>query len=151
MSIPAQRLFSGWIIAGFVLLTLAPLPAAKVKIIEYPPTYRTYPKPYAKVWNAAVRLVIEDLEYVPQAADPQLGFISTRWKTFKGKEGENDRRIKLHLNVKKTPEVTLVTARCEIEEYVPVESAGRGRWMQIPSDHSCEAEILDMLESRLKS
>ena len=145
-----QRLFSACIVMGFVLLTLAPLSAGKVKIIEYPPTYRTFPKSYAKVWNAVVRLIIEDLEYVPDAADPQMGFFSTRWKKFEGKDGGNDLRIRIHLNVKKAPKGTLVTVRCEIEEYVPIEGTDRGRWMKIPSDHSCEADILDRLESKLK-
>lgn len=123
---------------------------AQPKLIEYPPTYKNFPLKYAEVWNAVVRLVVQDMGYRPQVADPGFGFLSTRWKTTEGVGDQPTRRIKLHLNVKKAPEGTLVTVRCEIEEFVLIEGTDKGRWMKLPSDHSCEADLLDRLEAKLK-
>ena len=97
-----------------------------------------------------MRLLFEDLKYVPMAADSDAGFMSTRPKTVKGSDTEKDRRIRVNVNIKKAAAGTLVTVGCEIEEYTPIKGTNQGRWMQIPSDHSCESQILDRLEAKLK-
>jgi len=97
-----------------------------------------------------VRLLFDDLKYTPLAADGEVGYLSTRWKTFKGQNKEKDKRIQVNVNIKKAPDGTLVTVGCIIEEFTPIKDTDQGRWMKIPSDHSCEARFLDQLQSKLK-
>lgn len=112
-------------------------------------SYRVFPYPYAKVWNSVVQLVV-DMEYLPEVADPQEGFMSTQWKLVKGGGAKGDKRIRIHINVKKTADGALVTVRCEMEEFIPVGGTGKGKWVPIPSDNTCESGFLDKLEKKLR-
>lgn len=113
-------------------------------------SYRVFSYPYPRVWNKLVQLIIVDMEYLPEVADPQEGFMSTQWKIAKGNDSKHSRRMRIHVNVKKTTNGSLVTIRCEIEEFTPVGNTGKGRWTVVPSDNTCESEILDKLEEKLK-
>lgn len=148
-----SKRFSILILAAMLLASVISHQSwAKIKkTTAYPLTYRNYSEPYNKVWNAAVRLLFDDLKFAPLAADSEQGFMSTRWKTTKGKERARDRRVQVNLNIKKAAAGTLVTVGCEIEEFVPIKGTDEGRWMDIPSDHSCEAQILDQLEAKLRT
>lgn len=113
-------------------------------------SYRVFSYSYPKVWNKLVQLIIVDMEYLPEVADPQEGFMSTQWKAVKGNGSKRERRMRIHANVKKTTNGALVTIRCEIEEFTPVGNTGKGRWASVPSDNTCESELLDRLEEKLK-
>lgn len=113
-------------------------------------SYRIFSYPYPHVWNKLVQLIIVDMEYLPEVADPQEGFMSTQWKAMKGNGSKRERRMRIHANVKKTTNGALVTIRCEIEEFIPVGNTGKGKWTAVPSDNTCESGILDKLEEKLK-
>lgn len=123
--------------------------AKQPTLVEYPPTFKTYDAPYNKTWNAVVKVLVGDMQFYPQAADPQQGFLSTGWKTIKGDAKTPDKRIRIHANVKQTEKGTLVTVRCEINEFVPVKGTKSGKWMQAPSDNTCETNVLGAIGKKL--
>lgn len=140
---------SSIIVVMSLLYTFA-LPAPKQEKKKETISYRVFPYVYAKVWNNIVQIVIKDMGYLPEVADPQEGFMSTQWKIMKGGGSKRDRRMRIHINVKRTQDGTLVTIRCEIEEFVPVGNTGKGKWVSLSSDNTCEAELLDKLEEKLR-
>jgi hypothetical protein len=113
-----------------------------------PPTWRSYEAPYARVWNALVRAVSQDLRFAIRVADPKEGYLATWPKTDPETSEGPQRRVQINVNVKKSAQGALVTASCIIEEYVK-KGKREGRWMIVPSDNSCEAGLLDAVEKRL--
>jgi len=113
------------------------------------PTWQLYKAPYNSVWNAMVRTVVEDWKFAVRAGDPKEGFLATWPKTTPKQANKPKSRTSININVKKAPDGILVTASCLIEQYVPPSRGQKGRWVSIPSDHSCEANFLKDLEKRL--
>lgn len=112
-------------------------------------TWRNFALPYNRVWNAVVRVIMQDMRYQIQAADPDQGYLATKPKEQPEEYGKPKKRISINVNVKKAPDGTLVTAACLIEEFVPVKNTDSGKWQTYPSDLSCEFKLMSAIEKKL--
>jgi len=135
-------IFVAFIVPAFLLVATS---AASKEKKPPPPTWRMYKASYNRVWNALVRVVAKDLRYAIRAADPKEGYLATWPKTL----DKPKRHVQINANVKKSAEGALITVSCIIEEYIQARGRRKGRWMLMPSDHSCESGLLDAVEKRL--
>ena len=115
-----------------------------------PQTWRIYDKTYNHVWNALVRVLIEDWKYALRAADPNEGYLATWAKTQpQENQGAPQKRISINVDVKKATGGTLVTVSCIIEENNQNQNGRKKRWVTVPSDHLCESALLDAVGNKL--
>lgn len=118
---------------------------------------RIYKMPFDRVWDVALAIVTEDLNYPLEIVERSNGMIATEWVKFERKQGdfEESERTTLGMNprvmlvqyrimvmVKITPDGTLVRVRRYEEDWLD-------RWTPKATDLSFERSFLLIMDQRL--
>jgi hypothetical protein len=125
-------------LAGLLLFGCAgsaPEPMGKV-----PASFRSFAKPYAKVWKVVTETVQYDFLIPIELAEPKRGYFSSELiKDFQ------PQRTKYRLS----GTVMFDGSATIVKLYRQLEVEDNGAWITVPSDLSLEARILDAVGRKL--